>query len=162
MTSPDQPTEPGLLVLIAVAVLGLALFATAGVALIAVLHTAGRRIHHRLTRNRRVAAHYAAAIARVRAGHDPAPDGTCNACHVTWPCPLLCRLAGPPCSPTCEDRHPTPAAAPPRPYRDVIATAVEDWWLTTDPAQDRNTGAEIAAYVDMYLTSSGYHITPNP
>ncbi|MFD5251310.1 hypothetical protein ACFWM5_00505 [Streptomyces bobili] len=59
-------------------------------------------------------------------------------------------------------RNTAAAAAARRPHLDVMAAAVEDWWLTTDPAQDRDTGAEVAAHVDMYLHSSGYRITPWP
>ncbi|MEH0547310.1 hypothetical protein QA802_30755 [Streptomyces sp. B21-105] len=157
------PVDPGLLVLIAAAVLGIALFAAAAVLLLAVIDAAARRIRRRLTRTRRARDHYAAAIARARHGHTRTPEGRCADCHVTWPCPLLCRLAGPPCSPDCDDRHaPIPDPAPPRPHLDVMAAAVEDWWLTTDPLEDRATGPHLAAHVEMYLHSSGYHITPNP
>ncbi|MFM9634359.1 hypothetical protein ACKI10_43260 [Streptomyces galilaeus] len=160
---PDHPVDPGLLVLIAVALIAIALFATAAVLLVVTLDTATRYIRRRLTRTRRTAAAYAAAITRVRDSHTRRPDGTCAHCCVTWPCPTLCLLAGAPCGPGCEDRHGTPPdPAPPRPHRDVMAAAVEDWWLTTDPVQDRDTGAEVAAHVEMYLHGSGYRITPWP
>jgi hypothetical protein len=45
-------------------------------------------------------------------------------------------------------------------HRRIIAAALEDWWITTDPvepfAPDR-----VADQVDLYLISSGYHISPD-
>ncbi|WP_340382282.1 hypothetical protein U5640_36280 [Streptomyces sp. SS7] len=160
---PDHATDPALLALMAAAVIGITLFAIAAVLLVCVFDQAGRRIHRHLTRHRRAARHYAAAISRVRTGHTRLPNGLCGYCYVHWPCPLLCRLAGPPCGPDCSDWHaPLPEPIPARPHRDVMASAVEDWWRDTDPTEDRATGPDIAAHVEMYLTSSGYHITPNP
>ncbi|NUS85999.1 MAG: hypothetical protein HOY75_25570 [Streptomyces sp.] len=160
---PDHPDAPWAWFLAAVGILGVVLFAAAAVGLIVTVDTAARYIRRRITRTRRARDHYAAAIARARHGHTRTPDGACAYCCVTWPCPLLCRLAGPPCGPDCEDRHaPLADPAPPRPHLDVMAAAVEDWWLTADPAADRATGPDIAACVEMYLLSSGYHITPNP
>lgn len=160
---PHHPVEPGLLVLIAATVIAVTLFTAGAGFLVWALCVAARRIRHRLTRTRRDRDRYAAAITRVRTGHHRNPNGLCAYCYVRWPCPLLCRLAGPPCTPDCHDWHtPLPEPTPPRPYRDVMAAAVEDWWTTTDPTTDTATGPDIAAHVDMYLTSSGYHITPNP
>lgn len=51
--------------------------------------------------------------------------------------------------------QPTPAG----PHA-VIAAALEDWWLTTDPAEPFNTAA-VAEDVERYLNSSGYRITPD-
>lgn len=110
---PDHPVDPGLMVLIAAAILGITLFAIAAVLLVVTIATAARYIHRRITRAR-----------------PPAPEA------------------------------PEPEDAPPA-YLDVMAAAVEDWWLTTDPANGRATGPDIAAHVEMYLRSSGYHITPD-
>lgn len=160
---PDHPNAPWMSFLAAVGILGTALFVLAGVFLIWAAGAATRYYHRRFTRHRRAASHYAAAIARARTGHNRTPGGLCAYCYVRWPCPLLCRLAGPPCTPDCADWHtPLPEPIPSRPYRDVMAAAVEDWWTSTDPTQDRATGPDIAAHIEMYLTSSGYHITPNP
>lgn len=48
---------------------------------------------------------------------------------------------------------------PPR-HRRIITTALEDWWITTDPLQPF-TPDDVAEQVEMYLTTSGYLITPN-
>ncbi len=48
-----------------------------------------------------------------------------------------------------------------RPHLDLIASALEDWWLTTDPAQPFDTRV-VAQAVDARLTRSGYRITPDP
>jgi len=53
-----------------------------------------------------------------------------------------------------------PAAAP-APHLAVIAAALDDWWTTADPAATFD-GDTIAPHVEMYLLSSGYHVTPNP
>jgi hypothetical protein len=52
-----------------------------------------------------------------------------------------------------------PAAVPA--HLAVIAAALDDWWLTTDPDVEFN-GADIAPYIEQYLLTSGYHVTPNP
>ena len=52
--------------------------------------------------------------------------------------------------------HPTPQAAPR--YRQIIATALEDWWVTADPAAPFDP-AEVAEQVDTYLVGSGYTIS---
>ncbi|MGW1035033.1 hypothetical protein ACWD4Z_22955 [Streptomyces antibioticus] len=43
----------------------------------------------------------------------------------------------------------------------MIAAALDDWWLLTDPAAPFD-GAAIAPRVETYLLSSGYEITPRP
>ncbi|MEU2992566.1 hypothetical protein ABZ772_19760 [Streptomyces griseoincarnatus] len=48
-----------------------------------------------------------------------------------------------------------------RPHLDLIASALEDWWLITDPAQPFDTRV-VAQAVDARLTRSGYRITPDP
>ncbi|AVV46441.1 hypothetical protein C6376_39190 [Streptomyces sp. P3] len=160
---PDHPHAPWSWLLAAVGILGVALFAAAAVLLAAAGAAGVRRIRWHATRHRRALDRAAAAIARVRHGHDRGPDGRCDACGTVWPCHPLCLLAGAPCSPGCEDRHGAPPdPAPPRPHQEVMAAAVEDWWRTTDPAADIATGPHLAAYVEMYLRSSGYCITPNP
>ncbi|MEV6614249.1 hypothetical protein AB0N31_10575 [Streptomyces sp. NPDC051051] len=55
-----------------------------------------------------------------------------------------------------EDLEPVPPA-----HLAVIAAALDDWWLITDPHVEFN-GADIAPRVEMYLLSSGYRVTPNP
>ncbi|MGA5486680.1 hypothetical protein ACPCK1_02765 [Streptomyces pseudogriseolus] len=47
-----------------------------------------------------------------------------------------------------------------RPHLDVIASALEDWWLITDPAQPFDTRV-VAQAVDARLTRSGYRIAPD-
>ena len=54
----------------------------------------------------------------------------------------------------------TPAPRPPH-HLAVIAAALDDWWLVTDPRAPFD-GAAIAPRVEVYLLSSGYHITPGP
>ncbi|MBK3631326.1 hypothetical protein JHN59_42535, partial [Streptomyces sp. MBT49] len=131
----DHPDAPGLLVLSAIGIIGVVLFAAAAVLLVVTVATAARYLRRRATAVRRARDTYAAAIARVRAGHDQAPDGTCTTCHVPWPCYLLCRLAGGDCGNNCTDRHGIPAdPAPPRPHRAIVAAALDDWWRTADPA----------------------------
>ncbi|MGC4912711.1 hypothetical protein [Streptomyces albogriseolus] len=46
-----------------------------------------------------------------------------------------------------------------RPHLDVIASALEDWWLLTDPARPFDINV-VAQAVDARLTRSGYQITP--
>lgn len=48
---------------------------------------------------------------------------------------------------------------PPR-HRRIIAAALEDWWITTDPVQPFEP-ADVADQVDLYLISSGYRIHPD-
>ncbi|MGW5123000.1 hypothetical protein ACWEQ7_02865 [Streptomyces sp. NPDC004069] len=43
-------------------------------------------------------------------------------------------------------------------HRHVIAAALEDWWLTTDPAAPFDH-AQVADHIDHQLTATGYHIT---
>ncbi|MDX2681083.1 hypothetical protein [Streptomyces soliscabiei] len=161
---PDNPDAPWAWFLAAVGVIGAALFVTAAVVLVATVGTAARYIRRRVTRTRRARDHYAAAVTGIRALHRKATHGpTCVYCapmqrigyDATWPCDTIRALDQPP-GPTATE------PAPPRPHLDVMAAAVEDWWTTTDPAHDQATGPHLAAYVEMYLTSSGYHITPNP
>lgn len=45
-------------------------------------------------------------------------------------------------------------------HRAVIQAAIEDWWITTDPTEPFHTPA-VAEQIEMYLISSGYHITPD-
>ncbi|WP_329545544.1 hypothetical protein OG548_14295 [Streptomyces sp. NBC_01356] len=45
-------------------------------------------------------------------------------------------------------------------HRAVIQAAIEDWWITTDPGAPFHTPA-VAEQIEMYLISSGYHITPD-
>ncbi|WP_411090816.1 hypothetical protein [Streptomyces sp. 049-1] len=42
--------------------------------------------------------------------------------------------------------------------RDVIAAALEDWWITTDPVAPFEPAA-VAADVEQYLDRAGYRIT---
>ncbi|GGZ80407.1 hypothetical protein ACFOOM_07700 [Streptomyces echinoruber] len=51
-------------------------------------------------------------------------------------------------------RHPAPG------HRSVVAAALEDWWLTTDPAEPFDPD-DLADHVDTYLASSGYLIAPD-
>ncbi|MET8826551.1 hypothetical protein ABZX40_36465 [Streptomyces sp. NPDC004610] len=44
--------------------------------------------------------------------------------------------------------------------RKIIAAALDDWWLTTDPSRPPDT-TDAAETVEMYLLSSGYRITPD-
>lgn len=65
-----------------------------------------------------------------------------------------------------EDPMTRPMPEPAPPYRQIIATALEDWWVTADPAAPFNP-AEVAEQVDTYLLGSGYTIshgarTPTP
>ncbi|MER6834269.1 hypothetical protein ABT320_09755 [Streptomyces cellulosae] len=46
-----------------------------------------------------------------------------------------------------------------RPHLELIASALEDWWLITDPARPFDTRV-VAQAVDARLTRSGYQITP--
>ncbi|MFJ4687076.1 hypothetical protein [Streptomyces sp. NPDC088789] len=43
--------------------------------------------------------------------------------------------------------------------RQIIAAALDDWWLTADPSRPPDT-TTAADQVEMYLMSSGYQITP--
>lgn len=43
--------------------------------------------------------------------------------------------------------------------REVITTALEDWWLTTDPVQSPSA-TEAACLAVAYLHGAGYTITP--
>ncbi|WP_432032760.1 hypothetical protein [Streptomyces antibioticus] len=106
---PEHPLDPGLLVLIAVALVAITLFATAAVALVATVDQATRYVVRRIRRTRR-----------------PAP----------------------------------PEPRPPH-HLTVIAAALDDWWLVTDPRAPFD-GAAIAPRVENYLLSSGYQITPCP
>lgn len=47
-----------------------------------------------------------------------------------------------------------------RPHLDVIAGALSDWWLLTDPARPFDINV-VAQAVDARLTRSGYCIAPN-
>lgn len=51
--------------------------------------------------------------------------------------------------------------AQPAPPHDVIATALDDWWLTTDPALDFEPD-QVATHVELYLDAAGHSITPDP
>jgi hypothetical protein len=46
------------------------------------------------------------------------------------------------------------------PHQKVIAAALEDWWITTDPAAPFDP-ATVAESVEQYLLSSGYYIAPD-
>ncbi|MGC5034126.1 hypothetical protein ACPXCS_06145 [Streptomyces sp. DT190] len=46
------------------------------------------------------------------------------------------------------------------PHQKVIAAALEDWWITTDPAAPFEP-ATVAETVEHYLLSSGYYIAPD-
>ncbi|MGW1324812.1 hypothetical protein ACWD64_19995 [Streptomyces antibioticus] len=110
---PDHTIDPGLLVLTAVALVAITLFATAAVALVATVDQATRYVVRRIRRARRPAA--AAQAPEPRPPH-----------HLA-----------------------------------VIAAALDDWWLVTDPRAPFD-GAAIAPRVETYLLSSGYEITPAP
>lgn len=116
---PDHPVDPGLLVLIAVALIAIALFATAAVLLVVTLDTAARYIRRRIIRARHATT--AAADTAAAEESDPAPPA-----HLA-----------------------------------VIAAALDEWWLITDPHAEFN-GADIAPFVDLHLDHAGYHVTPNP
>ena len=45
-------------------------------------------------------------------------------------------------------------------HRQVVAAALEDWWLTTDPREPFHA-PDVADHVETYLLSSGYTITPD-
>jgi len=45
-------------------------------------------------------------------------------------------------------------------HRAIVAAALEDWWITTDPLEPF-TPDDVADQVDLYLHSSGYRITPD-
>lgn len=49
---------------------------------------------------------------------------------------------------------------PSSPHQKVIAAALEDWWITTDPAAPFEP-ADVAESVEQYLLSSGYYIAPD-
>lgn len=44
---------------------------------------------------------------------------------------------------------------------DVIAAALDDWWITTDPLQPFDIPA-VADHIDTYLRHAGHLVTPNP
>jgi hypothetical protein len=44
-------------------------------------------------------------------------------------------------------------------HRTVIAAALDDWWITTDPAEPFHAPA-VADHVDTYLAGLGYQIRP--
>jgi len=45
-------------------------------------------------------------------------------------------------------------------HRAIIQAAIEDWWITTDLMAPFDTH-DVTAQIEMYLTSSGYQITPD-
>lgn len=45
-------------------------------------------------------------------------------------------------------------------HQKVIAAALEDWWITTDPMKPFEP-ADVAVRVDEYLAGSGFTIAPN-
>lgn len=47
-----------------------------------------------------------------------------------------------------------------RPHQKVIAAALEDWWITTDPTEPFDP-ATVAASVELYLLTAGYYIAPD-
>lgn len=47
-----------------------------------------------------------------------------------------------------------------RPHLDVVAAALEDWWITTDPVQPFEPRA-VAEAVEAQLITSGYYIAPD-
>jgi len=65
-------------------------------------------------------------------------------------------------------RTPTPARVtePPItiadvPHLTVVAAALDDWWIVTDPAEPFDSHSA-AKRIEMYLISSGYHVVPQP
>ncbi|MFJ4515230.1 hypothetical protein [Streptomyces sp. NPDC088816] len=59
-----------------------------------------------------------------------------------------------------DDRRPEPAGTRhAADHRRTIADALEDWWLTTDPALPFDHD-QVAEHVDRHLTDAGYRITP--
>lgn len=44
---------------------------------------------------------------------------------------------------------------------DVIAAALDDWWITTDPLQPFDIPA-VADHIDTYLRHAGHLMTPSP
>ncbi|MFD5468865.1 hypothetical protein [Streptomyces sp. NPDC127105] len=68
-----------------------------------------------------------------------------------------------------DDLRPEPAGTRhAEDHRRTIADALEDWWLTTDPAMPFDYD-QVAEHVDRHLTHAGYRITtgtrtnsPNP
>ncbi|PZG77292.1 hypothetical protein C1I97_36930 [Streptomyces sp. NTH33] len=44
------------------------------------------------------------------------------------------------------------------PHRQVVAAALEDWWLTTDPTAPFDYD-QVADHVELHLVSSGYRIS---
>lgn len=57
-------------------------------------------------------------------------------------------------------RRPMPYQAPVPPHRIVVEAALDDWWITTDPAAPFHT-PDVAAHIKTYLISSGYTISPD-
>lgn len=45
-------------------------------------------------------------------------------------------------------------------HQKVIAAALEDWWITTDPTEPFDP-ATVAANVEQYLLTAGYYIAPD-
>lgn len=56
-------------------------------------------------------------------------------------------------------RHLTAQPAPAG-HRAVVAAALEDWWITTDPLEPF-APADVAVRIDEYLRSSGFTIAPD-
>ncbi|WP_031104306.1 hypothetical protein [Streptomyces sp. NRRL S-146] len=46
------------------------------------------------------------------------------------------------------------------PHQKVIAAALEDWWITTDPLEPFDPDT-VADRVELYLLTSGYYIAPD-
>lgn len=44
-------------------------------------------------------------------------------------------------------------------HQHVVAAALDDWWITTDPARPFDA-PDVAAHVDTYLADFGYRIRP--
>lgn len=55
----------------------------------------------------------------------------------------------------------TPTPQTGGPHTDVVAAALEDWWITTDPVQPFEPRA-VAESVEAHLVASGYAIVPVP